>query len=186
MEGNLVFNQFMASTNRYMESPTEEVRRNLTYWTIRYIPYIDKEDIQAREVLIQMAEYELKHFTFRDLVNMFPIDKCYDGDKWGWKDYYFTIKYIEEHGGMDAYIENPFEMVFDYQNDHIREFGVAWLGFMNDNMRDKTGIDMFQGFFNPESYPQDSQGNLIGVDSKGKVHKISNPKDDRPKLRVIK
>ena len=30
-----------------------------------------------------------------NLINLFPIDKIYDGDKWGCKDYFFTMDVLK-------------------------------------------------------------------------------------------
>ena len=36
--------------------------------------------------------------TPRELYQLFPIEKEYDGDKWGTKDYYYCIQEIKEIG----------------------------------------------------------------------------------------
>lgn len=186
MDKYIIAKQLNASINKHAESPSKETRRNLVYWTIRYVPFLDDNDIEGREVLVKLVDYNLKHMTYRELVKIFPIDKFYDGEKWECKDYFYTMNYIEEHGGMDAYIENPFDMIWDYQNEYVREFGVKWMGYVNYKMEDTTGIDIMEAFFNPEEYPQDSQGNIIGVNKLGKVCKIADPHSTRTKLRVIK
>ena len=33
-----------------------------------------------------------------NLIKIFPIDKTYDGDKWGCKDYFFTMDVLKEKG----------------------------------------------------------------------------------------
>ena len=96
------------------------------------------------------------------------------------------MDYIEEHGGMDVYIEDPFDMIWDYQNYYVTEFGVKWMGYVNYKMQDTTGIDLFNAFFNTDDYPQDSQGNIIGVNKLGKVCKIADPHSTRTRLRIIK
>ena len=34
----------------------------------------------------------------KNLIKIFPIDKTYDGDKWGYKDYFFTMDVLKEKG----------------------------------------------------------------------------------------
>lgn len=184
MDKYILAKQLKSSINRFMESPTKDSRKNVVYWAIRCVPHLDSSE--DKEVLIQLVDMQLKKMTYRELVNIFPIKKFYDGNKWDTKDYFYTMNYIEEHGGLDAYIEDPFNMIWDYQNKYIRMFGAKWIGFISEDMRRETGIDIFNAFFNPESYPQDSKNNLIGVDNKGRVHKVENPHATTTTLRVVK
>lgn len=186
MDKYILAKQLKSSINKHMESPTKDSRKNVVYWTIRYVPYIDDDDIEDREVLIQLVDMQLKKMTYRDLVNIFPIKKFYDGGKWETKDYFYTMNYIEDHGGLDAYIEDPFNMIWDYQNKYIRMFGVKWMDYVNDKMQEASGIDIFNAFFNTDEYPRDSKGNLIGVDKNGRVHKVANPHSTKATLRVLK
>lgn len=186
MEQLLLCKQLKSAITKHMESPSKDTRKNVVFWAIKYIPHIDDSDIEGREVLIQLVNMELKKMNYREFVNIFPITKFYKGDKWDTKDYFFTMKYIEDHGGLDAYIEEPFDMVWDYQNKYVRKFGVKWLNYVDDKMQEATGIDLFKAFFNTDDFAKDSKGNLIGVDNKGKVHKVSNPHDTRPTLRLVK
>lgn len=184
MDKYVLFNQLRASITRFMTSSTNETRKNVVYWAVRCVPYIDSSE--DKEVLIQLVDMELKKMTYRELVNIFPITKFYKGDKWDTKDYFYTMNYIKEHGGLDAYIEDPFNMIWDYQNKYIRKFGVKWMDYVNYKMQDTTGIDVFEAFFHTDDIAKDSKNNLIGVDKNGRVHKVANPHDTRPHLTVVK
>ena len=184
MDKYVLFNQLRASITRFMESPSKEARKNVVFWAVKCTPHL--EDSEDKEVLIQLVNMELKKMTYRELMNIFPIDKWYDGDKWESKDYFFTINYIKEHGGMDAYIEDPFDMVWDYQNEYIRMFGVKCMGYVRDIMKKETGIEPIEAFFHTDNMPKDSKNNLIGVDKNGRVHKVANPHSTRTTLRIIK
>lgn len=184
MDKYVLFNQLRSSITRFMESPSKEARKNVVYWAIRCVPYID--DLEDKEVLIQLVNMELKKMTYRDLVNIFPITKFYKGDKWDTKDYFYTMNYIKEHGGLDAYIEDPFDMVWDYQNKYIRKFGVKWMDYVNDKMQESTGIDVFEAFFHTDDFAKDSKGNIISVNKKGEVCKVANPHKPVPHLTIVK
>lgn len=176
--------QLKSSINKHMESPTKDSRKNVVYWAIKCVPHLDSSE--DKEVLIQLVNMELKKMTYRDLVNMFPIEKWYDGDKEGWKDYFYTMKYIKEQGGLDSYIENPFEAVLEYQNIYVELFAVQWMHYVDACMKEQTGIDLVEAFFYTDDFAKDSKGNLIGVDNKGRVHKVENPHSTRTTLKVIK
>lgn len=184
MDNYVLCKQFKASLTKHLKSPTSETRKNVVYWAVRCVPLLD--DLEDKEVLIQLVDMQLKKMTYRDLVNIFPITKFYKGDKWDTKDYFYTINYIKEHGGLDAYIEDPFNMIWDYQNKYIRKFGVKWMDYVNNKMQESTGIDLFEAFFYTDEFAKDSKGNLISVNKQGKVCKVANPHDNRPKLRVVK
>ena len=179
----LLLKQRKKSLERFAKEQSDSARRKVVYWVIRCIPYINEDNTESLRIMIQLIKLELKRMTYRELVNMFPIEKWYDGDKWGTKDYFYTVNYINEKG-IDNLIKDPFELIWEYQNLYIRELGVKWIGCVNNDMRTSTGIDILNAFFNPEAYPKDNRKNLIGIDSKGKVHKVSNP--HATKLKVIK
>lgn len=181
----LLFNQYKISLEKYMKEQSNSSRRKLVYWAIRSIPYIDEDDMGSLSVLIQLVNIELKKMTYKEFIQIFPIDKWYDGDKEGWKDYYYTINYIKEKG-EDNLIEEPFELVLEYQNIYVELFAVQWMHYVDTCMKEETGIDLVEAFFRTEEYPKDSKGNLIGINKNGEVCKVANPHDTRPKLKVVK
>lgn len=60
--------------------------------------------------------------TPRELLMVFPIAKDYDGEKYGFKDYFYTKKFIEEFG-MDKVIgEEMTRFHWDYHNWELTKF----------------------------------------------------------------
>lgn len=60
--------------------------------------------------------------TPRELLTVFPIAKDYDGEKYGFKDYFYTKKFIEEFG-MDKVIgEEMKRFHWDYHNWELIKF----------------------------------------------------------------
>lgn len=58
-----------------------------------------------------------------NLIKIFPIDKTYNGDKWGCKDYFFTMKALKKKG-IDNILGGgncAFELMKDYMNRDLRE-----------------------------------------------------------------
>lgn len=79
---------------------------------VKYINYaIDIDSANRRLDNTYQIPFEVKHNAFnmidalysiigriklKNLIKIFPIDKDYDGDKWGCKDYFFTMNVLKE------------------------------------------------------------------------------------------
>jgi hypothetical protein len=84
--------------------------------------------------------------TPRELTRLFPIEKYYDGNKCGDKDYFYTIDIIKKMG-MDAIIgENVSELLFDYQNKYIRKYALFKMNIV-DILRKLQGQSSMVGEF---------------------------------------
>ena len=95
------------------------------------------------------------------------------------------MEYLNDKS-LDDYIEDPLELIFEYDNWYIIQFGVQVMSTTSDMQRIRTGIGITEAFMFPDQYPSDSKGNLIGVTSDGKVHKVASPRKSKPKLAVVK
>ena len=70
--------------------------------------------------------------TPRDFMNMFPVSKEYYGEKYGWKDYFYTMKNLERFP-VDEEIGNTILPFMDiYFNDHISFFWVNYVTCIDD------------------------------------------------------
>jgi hypothetical protein len=47
-----------------------------------------------------------------ELVNIFPIEKTYDGDRWGVKDYFYTRDYLNTLDPDKPIGENALDLCF--------------------------------------------------------------------------
>lgn len=95
-------------------------------------PIPDKEALLGLYDLMRRVEDVISRVTPREFTRIFPIAKTFDGEKYGWKDYYSTMEEIEKIG-MDTPIgENVCGLLFDYQNRHVRKFNVAKMMVISD------------------------------------------------------
>lgn len=72
--------------------------------------------------------------TPKQLQQIFPISKEYNGEKWCCKDYYFTLHALKK-AGMDKPIGSEMEaahLLWDYQNTDIRFFLMSYMGCIED------------------------------------------------------
>lgn len=155
--------------------------KKLIYWGIRYLPIAD-ESVEMKEKIISLIELLMKGITYREFMNLFPIAKEYDGGD-DWKDYYYTIDYLKDFD-LDSLIDNPLELLMEYNNHDIMFFNVEFMEVTSELSKEHLGIDPFIEFFYPEQYPRDSKGNVIGITADGKVHKMASP--EKPILKIVK
>ncbi|KRM62437.1 hypothetical protein FC26_GL002010 [Paucilactobacillus vaccinostercus DSM 20634] len=88
--------------------------------------------------------------TPRKLMQIFPIDKKYDGHKWESKDYYTTMDVMREHG-MDRQIGTAegqaFDFLWDYMNHDVMMFVVRFMSVLSDMSQLKGNGDPTVKFF---------------------------------------
>lgn len=122
-----------------ISSPGDKLSKTI-FLGIRSLNSMDKAyhdndglDLLITEYCLMVDLIEL--LTPRELIKIFPIDKRYDGDKWGVKDYFTTMAEIEKIG-MDTVIgENAAALIGDYMNWDLRIFTVNLICLISDWMR---------------------------------------------------
>ena len=114
-------------TFREFKEINPEEYKKLLYLTIRILAINDFRDSYDEETIFQLYDSVcgmIGLLTPRELMNMFPIDKHFDGEKFETKDYFFTMKMIEKHG-IDREIgssSDTFCFLYDYQNIVLDRF----------------------------------------------------------------
>ncbi len=79
----------------------------------------------------------MAQLTPTQFINTFPISKTYDGDRYECKDYFYTIKMINELDKDAPIGEGIDDFLWDYGNRDIKMFGVYLFSLMSDIMRAK-------------------------------------------------
>lgn len=115
---------------------------------VKYINYaIDIDSINHRLDNTYQTPFEVKQNAFnmidalysiigriklKNLIKIFPVDKTYDGDKWGCKDYFFTMDVLKEKG-LDNAVgrDGVFDLMWDYENRDLRNFTVFYMSCMS-------------------------------------------------------
>lgn len=114
----------------------------------------------------------------KNLIKIFPIDKTYDGDKWGCKDYFFTMDVLREKG-LDNAVgrDNVFDLMWDYENRELRKLTVFYMSCMSAMYQRQTGVSFMDKFCednNIDSYSVDRENGIIVNNQTGKIAKLSN------------
>lgn len=100
-----------------------------------------------------------------NLIKIFPIDKTYDGDKWGCKDYFFTMDVLKEKG-LDNAVghDGVFDLMWDYMNNDLREFTVFYMNCMSAMYKQQTGVGFAEKFCEDNgigTYTMDRENGLL-------------------------
>ena len=126
----------------------------------------DQELMKAYIFQLSLQEWIKKlmvGLTPRELQQLFPIEKEYDGDKWGTKDYYYCIQEINEIG-LDTPMNE--EQVMHYimecnNNIFITMLGVSLMTLVSD-FQNMSFWDMVEDMLNE---PKEKQKLHLVVDN---------------------
>lgn len=150
----------------------------------------NQESLETKFSLVNIVNSLMSLITPRDFENIFPIDKEYDGEKWGMKDYFYTRKFIEEFG-LDRVIGDEIEdFLWDYLNLTTRLYTVRCLGIMSDLHKLETGKGIMEEFFEEQGVPtytmhEDIDGKKYLEDNQtGETLEVKKPKPRY--LKVVK
>lgn len=84
--------------------------------------------------------------TPRELMQLFPIEKIYDGERWGTKDYFSTIEALVQYNLNELIREEAYTFIGDYMNYMLFRFHTNHICAANDLQRHKTGKGFMEMF----------------------------------------
>lgn len=87
----------------------------------------------------------VQKFTPREFTEIIPIRKDFNGYKNSTKDYFTTVKFINEIG-WDNRIPNGFEFLMNYYQLDVLVFVVGLMGIVSDSKQRQTGKSIIQEF----------------------------------------
>lgn len=153
---------------------------------VKYInSAIEMDAINHRLDSTYQTPFEVKQNSFNlidailgNLIKIFPIDKTYDGDKWDFKDYFFTMdvlkkKCLDNAVGRDG----VFNLMWDYENRDLREFTVFYMSCMSAMYKQQTGVGIEEKFCEDNgigTYTMDRENGLLIDNQTGEIAKVSN------------
>ncbi|MGE7427986.1 hypothetical protein ACQKLM_07600 [Bacillus thuringiensis] len=174
-------------------SLSKDTYRKAIFAGVRYISR-SKNDISNydylmnRFLLISYLENLMKVLTPRDFINIFPLDKNYDGARYEMKDYFFSMNEINKIG-MDTPIgEKIMEFLWDYQNfKDITLFNLASVRILNKLQKmqgEKTLTEEFAERLGIDTYTKHKEKGgkeYIINDRTGEAQEVQ-----KPRLRYLK
>lgn len=114
----------------------------------------------------------------KNLIKIFPVDKTYDGDRWGCKDYFFKMDVLKEKG-LDNAVgrDGVFDLMWDYENRDLREFTVFYMSCMSAMYKQQSGVGIAEKFCEDNgigTYTMDRENGLLIDNQSGEIAKVSN------------
>ncbi|WGF40227.1 MULTISPECIES: hypothetical protein [Lysinibacillus] len=194
---NAFINEIERANKKY-ETAREYDRDTLTklIWTgVKTISVSEQTNdekvlLESRLPLLTFINGLMALLTPKEFEKIFPIDKEFNGDKWGMKDYYYTRRYIEEFGENRVIGDEIEEYLWEYQNHTIRFYMVKTLKIMSNIRRLETGKGIMEEFLEEQGVPtytmHEDLDNKQYIEN-NQTGEISEVKKPRPRyLRVVK
>ncbi len=138
-----------------------EARKQLIYYSVKAIPLkydehatsghiTDRKALHDLYATIQYTDHLIGQVTPRELTQIYPIEKSYDGNKYGTVDYFLTMEQLEGFG-MDEPItqDRVMDVLFGYDNVHILEYACIKFSVISDLRRCEGHPGLMEEFFGP-------------------------------------
>lgn len=93
------------------------------------LPYENKYTKEQLEIGVKLSDEVmdlLKKATPKEIMTLFPIEKEYDGAKWGQKDYFYTAAYLKSLDSDRPLGVNVEDFVWHYYNWDIMNFHIIY------------------------------------------------------------
>lgn len=116
----------------------------MIYASVRWFPHQKNPSFSADDYAVVLRFIE--RMTPRQFMQMFPIDKTYDGERWESKDY-FTTKEMCFRRGLDSPIGDALTFLWDYCNPYTRCFLAGFLKAVERERRLDGKPSMLETFF---------------------------------------
>lgn len=152
--------------------------------------YIIREEVEKDFELVNILQNLMATLTPREFMNIFPVEKEYEGHKFGMKDYFYTQDYIK---GLD--LDKPIKeeilhFIWEYHNRELTNFNVQIMEYISRlrKLDGKTSLaDEFANMMGLETFSlhSDDQGREYLISQKtGKTLKVRKPRSRY--LKVVK
>lgn len=189
---SLYLNAFKNVIHKRMENEADKqlLKQNIFY-LVKIINMKPKpenyEEAHSDFQLHSILKHLIEKLTPAEFMQLFPIKKEFDGHKYGVKDYFYTIDYIESLE-QDKPIKDGLRFLTEYCNDDIHELNVNMMMNLSylRQMQGKPSLAEEWAVNNDiEFYVKhtDPAGKEYLLDSKGRTQRVMKP---RPKhLRLV-
>lgn len=148
----------------------------------------DKEGLLGKFSIITAVNTLMALLTPREFQNIFPIDKIYRDENDGWKDYFYTRKYIEAFGEDKVIGEEIENFLWEYQNWTISFYMIEKMGVISDLTKLETGKGVMEEFLEEQDVPthtmyEDASGKrFLENNQTSEVSEVKKPKQKHLKL----
>ncbi len=147
------------------------------------------DKLEAKFGLMGMINYFIGQLTPRELMNLYPIEKTYDGEKYQAKDYYYTKKYMNSLPQNNSIGEGKvLRVLWQYVNNVLMDYFFNLSDTLDELEIAKGRKSATEQFFDDVgigtcTVHEDSNSNKYIVDSTGKTRRINTHKSN---FKVVK
>ncbi|MDF2910631.1 MAG: phage infection protein [Sporolactobacillus laevolacticus] len=177
---------------------TPDEKKKLAVYGVKYLIGFNQpknpteEEAQHNLNFVFMIDDFLSTFTPREFMGVFPIDKKFDGKRYEFKDYFYTMNYLKSLE-MDKSIgrENLSEFLWEYMNRTMWLFSAVKMEFLADVQCARGEKDWFEQFAEDnnltlyESF-SDGSGEYMQNQKTGEIQKIIPHKRHLKWIRRVK
>lgn len=195
---DIYLNAYIREIDVAMQEKTDK-RKNISkivfygVKTVNTLPKpLDKKQAENQFATISALKGLMSSLTLQEFMTIFPIEKKYDGHKWGVKDYYSTIEAIKELKLQpdDEIGEHIMELLMEYMNWDILLFEVESMSVLSALRHFDGHLDLFEEFMasqgmETENTFKNSKGEAMYVRN-GKTIKIETNKRQHTHLKLVK
>lgn len=144
------------------------------------------EESQAIFNLIDTVFMVMGYIKLKNLVTTFPIKKEYDGEKWECKDYFYTMDVLSKMD-MDKPVgrDNISDLLWDYQNDDLREAYVEFMCATSAIYRSRTGKSIAEEWCDDIGIPTYTINKETGIVMNNQTGQTTKLKS-RSNLQIVK
>nr|WP_312578247.1 hypothetical protein [Sedimentibacter sp.] len=176
-----ILKQYIYLLIMYVNASSRTYRNNST---------LSEETTINRFNLIDSILDLLSLLTPKEFVNMFPIEKVYDGEKYQSKDYFSTIEALKSFKENEMIGDKIVDLLWDYRNKNIIFFNVE-LMMSTSNMckirGEETPAEKFMKDNNLSTYSYNEEHKYMINNQTGEFLKVKPCKKRVPKnLEIIK
>ena len=130
---------------------------------VKYFGLLNLDDVDKSSTfgLMSFVKSLIATLTPRELAQLFPVRKVYDGKKWQVKDYFSTMEVLNQHGLDTPINEAVEEILWEYTNRDLSLFQVNMMSVIGKLYRAETGRDMLVEFFEEQGCPLTTYSEVI-------------------------
>ena len=151
---DLYLNAFTHVIENWLDNPEQEYKpvfKKLIVYGVKYINALEpqnynRENVENKFEFADTVMSMMANLTPREFMNLFPIAKEYDGDKWGIKDYFYTMEYIKKLSPDEPIGDKIQDFLWNYTNREIDAFLVKLFCFASNLRRFDTGKGIMEEF----------------------------------------
>lgn len=172
-----------------MKKEHKEDFNKLIFLFIKYCGFKDCKNLNVEEIEIEFTGISLLddmigQLTPREFMQLFPIAKEYNGEKYGCKDYFYCINFINEFGIDNKIGDKAPIFLFEYWNWDINNYMVYWMEVVSCMNIMQGGKDPLIEFMEEQGVTSHLvvDGEYIIDTDTGEKFKLSKPKSNVKKL----